>query len=645
MSRGGEEPRTRAAFTAFAVVCGLSVAAAWIESFTYFRSIPKSVTAWLLGLEGSMGFWLGLPAGLALAAAEALAPRALLERVARGAARRATGVGLAWALTPWLLRDLQRLYSFGEYIVLAIFLALVFAARWLPPVGRWPAAGLTAAGALLVHVLPIPELGDTRSETPALPAEFSGPVPAADAPCLLLVVIDTLRDDRVGAVRDGKPVTPFLDRLGVEGHRVSIASTSNQTGPAHASLLTGTSVLRNGVVGNGMVVPESIPTFAELLGLAGWRTGAVTSNPIIRSEGGYGRGFECYGDVARIESPLSMAFFGVSRRSSRFAFLLRRPSLARHWLAMAESRAYITPDALQPRADDAVRRCRPLLGEMAASGRPWFLFAHFMDPHAAYEPPEQTRGTWATKEDLEQRMVPSHSIHLIIKDELEARARQGDPDALEHGAAFLRLYDEEILFADAQIENLVTEARRASGERPLWIVVTSDHGEHFLEYGLLGHSNSLYEELVRLPLVVHGIDGLVRDEVPLRLEDLSRLLIGRMVNEKAAALLAEGSPALDPGVSVQIWGRNASVRTERWKLLLAGDKFRGEYEPLALWDLQAPAGESTDVAASHPEVVAELSAAFRAAVAGSEAAPMPESDGELSPRMQLRLAELGYTDH
>lgn len=633
-----QESRASAACSALAIVCGLSVAAAWFEAFFHFPQVGLAVDAWLAALEGSLGFWFGLTAALALAAAELLLPGRVLSLLGTRAAQRATAVGLAWAVLPYLLRWLEPRVPASTLVALGIALLILVAARFLPAAGRGPSAVIALVGVLLVHLLSPFAVIQVESAAPELPQRDEIPPAAADAPCVLLIVADTLRDDRVGAVRDGRPVMPFLDRLAAEGTRSSIASTSNQTGPAHASLLTGTHILRNGIYANGWTIPPDLPSLAELLHDAGWRTGAVTSNPVIRSEGGYGRGFECYGDVTRFNSPVSMAFHGVRRSSSRWRLMLDFTEIASAWLRHVEWRIHLMPLWLQPRADDTLRRCQSLLGEMAEGGQPWFLFAHFMDPHGPYDPPPQTLGTWSTPTQIRGLPRASHAEFLIRHDAMEHRV--GDPAVERAAQAYAVLYDEEILFLDSNLELLVAEARRAAGKRPLWIVFTADHGEHFFEHGLLGHSNSLYEELVRVPLITQGLPSAA--SIPTRIEDLPRMLASQLLGARAGALLGEGSPQLAPNHSLQIWGRHASLRTERWKLFASATAFRGEYQAVELWDLDAAAGEHQDVAAQHPEVVAQLLAALQASVAGSVLAPRPSGEDVMDDRTQRRLAELGY---
>ena len=640
-----DDPRPKAALRALSIVCGASVVAAWIESFTYSpQGSGWGVGLWSVALEGSLAFWMVLPAAIALALTELVGSRRVLGWIAPTGAQRAWGIGLALALMPASAKLLSSRGVWGALLFGLICAAPVLLARKLPTPDLRVSAIFAVLGFGLVHALSPFEAVAISAITPSLPERGDGSAPAADAPCVLLISVDTLRGDRVGAVREGRAVTPFLDRLAAEGVRATTISTSNQTGPAHASMLTGSHLLRSGVIANGWTIPPDVPTLAELVFEAGWRTGGVISNPVIRSQGGFARGFECYGDVSRVDSNASGAFFGVRRFGSRWHWLERMPALAGLWLRQIEWRVHMTPKWLQPTADDTLRRCRSLLGEMAQDPCPWFLFAHFMDPHHPYDPPQETRGTWSAESEL--RGIPTSSTEQfhLYRDSILQRAASGAPEIARHADAIAKLYDEEILFLDSQLELLIAEARSAAGARPLWIVLTSDHGEHLFEHGLLGHSNSLYEELLRLPLIIHGIPDLAAGDLPLRLEDVARFLAKRLIHEGAAAVLSKGSPSLPPGHSLQVWGKRASLRTDRWKLFAESDQFHGAYRAVALWDLAAPAGEARDVEAQHPEIASELLAELQSMVEGSVLAERPELEAGVGERMQRTLAQLGYAD-
>jgi arylsulfatase A-like enzyme len=138
----------------------------------------------------------------------------------------------------------------------------------------------------------------------------------------------------------------------------------------------------------------------------------------------------------------------------------------------------------RPQAQDTVDAALERLGAMA--GRPAFLYVHTMDPHIPYAPPEP----WLSM--FEPKPTP----------QAPGRDPRRDPDPVANRDAFVARYDGEIAYGDAQLGRFLDELKaRGLYDRAL-IVFLSDHGEEFYDHGDWGHGVSLYEELVRIPLVV-----------------------------------------------------------------------------------------------------------------------------------------------
>jgi arylsulfatase A-like enzyme/Tfp pilus assembly protein PilF len=181
--------------------------------------------------------------------------------------------------------------------------------------------------------------------------------PEEGPPNVVLVTIDTLRSDRLGAYGNASGLTPNLDRLAESGVLFENASTVTPlTLPAHASILTGTYPLRHGIRDNGgyYLAPENV-TLAEVLSREGYATGAFVAAFVLDSRWGLDQGFDRYGDDFDFSS-----FDDVSLSS------VQRPG-----------------DLV---LDEA-------LGFMKDAGsRPFFTWIHWYDPHTPYDPPERHRG-------------------------------------------------------------------------------------------------------------------------------------------------------------------------------------------------------------------------------------------------------------
>ena len=176
---------------------------------------------------------------------------------------------------------------------------------------------------------------------------------------VLLVTIDTLRRDRLGAYGAARGLTPTLDRLSSSGVRYSQAfSHAPMTLPAHASILTGRTPRTHGIHTNGSArLDDAIPTLASVLEGSGYRTGAFVGAFVLDARFGLGRGFDEYDD--RYPHQADTATFKVTDR--RAAEVVKA---AGDWI--------LRPD------------------EGAKAG-PWFAWVHLFDPHAPYDAPAEYR--------------------------------------------------------------------------------------------------------------------------------------------------------------------------------------------------------------------------------------------------------------
>ncbi|PYQ77934.1 MAG: hypothetical protein DMG01_13135 [Acidobacteria bacterium] len=251
--------------------------------------------------------------------------------------------------------------------------------------------------------------------------------PRLDAPRdLILVTIDTLRADRVGVEGGPHDVTPTLDELGRQG-AVFLDATAHAplTVPSHASILTGRYPTAHGVHDNaGFMLPDRVPTLAAMLHDAGYRTAAFVSSFVLRGSTGLARGFEAYND----------RFEGMGR-------------------------SHVTVSSLERRAPEVAREAARWI---ASAPRPFFLWVHFYDPHAPYDPP------------------PAFAAKF-----------SGRP------------YDGEVAAADFGI-SLVIGALSPERRRETVIVVTGDHGESLGEHGESEHGILLYDATLHVPLIIQG---------------------------------------------------------------------------------------------------------------------------------------------
>ena len=271
---------------------------------------------------------------------------------------------------------------------------------------------------------------------------------------VVLISIDSLRADHLSAYgypRDTSPTMSALARDGVLFRNAS--STTAWTLPGHMSILTGRSLLGHGVVTDAQKLGDDIPTLAESLKAGGYTTHAIVSAPYVEARYGFDRGFDSYDD-----------------RTIRFAT---------HGASYKE----VTAPLLQKTAAEWLD---------ANGNRKFFLFLLYWDVHYDYAPgaPYDT-------------MFDPHYEGSINGENFyfnpAVHAQMADRD-LEHVVA---LYDGEIRLVDDHLAKLRAKLEALGVAGKTIIVVTADHGDEFFEHGRKGHHRTLYDEILRVPLIVY----------------------------------------------------------------------------------------------------------------------------------------------
>jgi len=413
---------------------------------------------------------------------------------------------------------------------------------------------------------------------------------AAGPPNLLLITVDTLRPDHVGAWGYAKATSPAIDALARESLRFENArSHSSWTLPSVASLMTSHYASSHGCWHYGSRLPASFTTLAERLRDAGYATAAVPGGGPLGTEHGMAQGFDHF-----------------------FEELLDDDD--------AEPQRTIT-------SPDVTRIAGRWLEGRSGDRRPWFLWAHYFDPHFEYLPHED---------------VPE-PFHATPPTGLE------DPGALER---YKVLYDGEIAYSDRFVGRLLERVAALPRSRETVIVLTADHGEEFQEHGGLMHGFTLYEEVIRVPLAIRipGVPGR-RVEEPVGLVqvlptvlDALGLEVPEPIEGKSLlpGLRAGSVPAMPLLSELRLFdGFHAdSIVKGSWKLIVDRSNDRR-----LLFDLRRDPDEEDDLAGEHPVRVARLEQRLEAMRARArERAPAPPTEFEPSEDLRDRLRALGYID-
>jgi arylsulfatase A-like enzyme len=302
-------------------------------------------------------------------------------------------------------------------------------------------------------------------------------------PDVLLISLDSVRAD-VLTFLDSQ-TAPRLHALAQRGTVFTQAvAGSSWTLPSHAQLFVGAPPILHGVQADDMLLDPVVPTVPELLGEAGYATGGFHTAWYLAGRYGFARGFEVYVNAmtqgAELEDRLEQALREADRQRERAPVLDRD---------VAANRDITSPNLVK----QARSRLPALSGE-----RPLFLFAHLMDPHYDYIPPPPYDTLFDPDYDgpIDGRDLISNPL---LWDEANRRRGPATDRDLEHVFA---LYRGEVAWTDRAIGELLDElAARRDLDRTL-IIVTADHGDEFFEHGGLGHRQSLFDEVLRVPLLI-----------------------------------------------------------------------------------------------------------------------------------------------
>ena len=436
-----------------------------------------------------------------------------------------------------------------------------------------------------------------------------------ERPNVLLISIDSLRADHVGALGYHRNTTPAIDALANDGALFTrgISSTS-WTLPAHAALMTGLLDSAHGVTTTGKRLDDSAITLAEAFASAGYRTAGFFGGPFLDPSFGFAQGFDTYVDC----SAAGDAGVPVQKRHATSHRDRTNPEIL--WNVLRELEG---------------------IGE-----QPFFLFVHFWDVHYDLIPPPR----------YVEMFDPGYP------DRYRGSNFRHDPDYREGADETLRehvlaLYDGEVLYTDDTIAMLVS-ALRARGllDRTL-VVVTSDHGDELLDHGDKGHRHTLYQELIRIPILFR-LPGRVkprRVDVPVSITDVAPTILDLAGLEPLPNATGRSlARALETGATVSpvpvISELAATGRAQHARSIVAGDDkviFQSRRKGPIYFDLAADPGERSPRNASEVERAEPLLSELDARLA--EARELGRrlriaARADIASSLGERLRSLGYVD-
>ncbi|HKW66135.1 MAG TPA: sulfatase [Terriglobales bacterium] len=457
---------------------------------------------------------------------------------------------------------------------------------------------------------------------------------ANHAPNVLVIIVDALRADHLSTYGYRRETSPNVSKLASQGvlFQNAIAAAS-WTLPSHASILTGRLPHETGADRPDRSVDQRMPTLAEAFRRRGYRTAAFSANWwFFARRLGFGRGFIHFEDFNSVISAAAQTNLG-----QRIQNVLLKLQILRNAVGRAP-------------AEDINRH---ILHWLDRGSGPFFVVANFMDVHESYLPPANCFHRFS------KLARPPGQVFLgnPRMDHLSPAEIQNEMDA----------YDASIYCLDGQIAGLVQALQKRQLMSNTIVVFTSDHGDGFGEHGLMSHGNSLYRELIHVPLIMvgPGIPAGMVVEHPAS----SMWLAPTLLSLTGGSRQPFPGPAMNlgwTGAGQSVWpdpiselaqmyqdanapnrtGALLSVVTSRWHLIAGGPK--GE----ELYDRGEDKTEAYNLAAASSAVAQMLRGELQREVAGkaeqpglnsgTAGQPLRKQDAAERQRMNDYLKALGY---
>lgn len=430
---------------------------------------------------------------------------------------------------------------------------------------------------------------------------------------IVVITLDTTRADHLGAYGYERARTPEIDALAASGIRYDSAWTvSNNTLPAHVSVLSGLQPQRAGVPRNGHKLPSTTPWAPETLKGAGYETAAFVSASALSAKLGLDRGFDLYDDQ-----------FDVKELDQR-----------------------------QRHGDDTTDAALEWLGR--SREKPFFLWVHYFDPHYPYTPP----APYDTMYGAGYSGPADGSLEYLLR--VWGRGgKEKIATTAEDRQRMIDLYDGEIAWLDTQLGRLFKGIDAGGRGEDTLIILTADHGESLDEHDyLFDHGEFLYEPSLHIPLIVRP---------PLRMDVKPGVVDTAVQNVDVATTVlgVAGIPAAGPLDGVDLLEvRGNGSRNDRayaescrpwqierrfkgWKNLHKAQAVRDGslkliatpyQDRLELYDLASDPGELRDVSAERPADVKRLAGLLEDWRGGAVDIAVPDAEN------MERIKALGYVE-
>lgn len=443
--------------------------------------------------------------------------------------------------------------------------------------------------------------------------------PDVDDVNIALLTVDSLRADRIGCYGYDRETTPNIDRLAADADVFTNAvAHACATRPSFPSILTSTHGMLYG--GFDHLSEEQVPLSVPL-SEHGYSTSGFHSNPYLSRQFGYARGFDTYSDEEENPSLVSRVRRYVANNVSGPIH-----DVLSWFHEKAEEHGGVDVGAYYQNATELTDE---VIRWTESAEEPWFVWAHYMDPHHPYVPPDEHQVFGETH--------PRRRGIRLRQQVLE------DPDSLSERdwSDLINLYDAEIRYTDAEIGRLIEHIPDAT-----WLL-TADHGEEFYEHGDFGHKNRFYEEHVHVPLLFGGDDaGTGWHDHLVGLNDVPVTLLNAA--DVPAPDTYRGRSLFDGDRKAVLggWGAETGSDPDRVRLMHRTPDRKFIYDTIEsteeLYELSTDPGEHDDIIAeadanTHRDAVKTFESEIRETAQATDAVEIDED-------LQEQLRNLGYKE-
>ncbi len=336
-------------------------------------------------------------------------------------------------------------------------------------------------------------------------------------PDILLIILDTLRRDRLSIYGHQRDTSPGFDAFATQSTLFERAVAPSQwTIPAHASLFTGLYPSRHGVVeAYGQLSPQH-PTLAEILQVGGYHTVAFCNNPLVGAlNNGLQRGFDAFYNYASAvpNRPRDAEQTDLRRRFRRwfrpYARRIGNQFAQRDTLFRVSLHPLLTPiwskyinfkGSTARSIDDLIAYWDS--AHQGDSDPPLFTFVNLMGAHLPYHPPQDVLNRLAP--ELRGEAEAYHYMNRFNADGAAWASPPDEPLTDWQRTVINGFYEAEIAAQDAELNRLLLHLDQRGALDHTVVIIAADHGDGHGEHDLFGHGFNVYQELVHVPLIIHA---------------------------------------------------------------------------------------------------------------------------------------------